>query len=97
MPGLADRAGVSFRSVNMSGWYLRDTGDGVVLAEDDGSPGFREAATFVRVPGLADPGWTSFRSFTDPTRYLRHSQFVLRVDPISTRLQREDATFGVGY
>ncbi|NLT57194.1 MAG: sigma-70 family RNA polymerase sigma factor [Actinomycetales bacterium] len=97
VPGLADRAGVSFRSVNMSGWYLRDTGDGVVLAEDDGSPGFREAATFVRVPGLADPGWTSFRSFTDPTRYLRHSQFVLRVDPISTRLQREDATFGVGY
>ena len=97
VPGLADRAGVSFRSVNYPDRYLRDTGDGVVLAEDDGSPGFRSAATFVRVPGLADRDLASFRSHADPARYLRHVEFLLRVDPIRSEADRRDATFDVGY
>ncbi len=97
VPGLAGRAGVSFESVDLPGQYLHDTSSGVVLAKDDGTAAFRSSATFVQVPGLADPRWTSFRSFTDPTKYLRHSQFRLRLDPITDELGRKDATFSVGY
>ena len=97
VPGLADRSGVSFRSAVWPSYFLHDTGNGVVMAEDDGTTGFRESATFVQVPGLADPAWTSFRSWTQPTEFLRHVQFKLRVDPIDTELSKEDATFGVGY
>jgi RNA polymerase sigma factor (sigma-70 family) len=95
--GLADPAGVSFRSAVWPSYYLHDTGDGVVLAEDDGTDGFRASATFVQVPGLADHAWTSFRSWSQPTKFLRHSQFKLRVDTLDTDLSRQDATFGVGY
>jgi hypothetical protein len=95
VPGLGG-SGVSFKSVNMGNFYLHDTGDGVDLVQDDGTPAFRAAATFVREPGLADASWTSFRSLTHPDRYLRHSQFQLRVDAITSELAREDATFRIG-
>ncbi|GAA1031955.1 hypothetical protein GCM10009557_28850 [Virgisporangium ochraceum] len=47
------------------------------------------------VAGLSDPTWSSFRSYNLPDRYLRHSGYVLRVDPVSTATDREDATFRV--
>ncbi|MFE6488834.1 AbfB domain-containing protein, partial [Streptomyces sp. NPDC057757] len=47
--------------------------------------------------GLADTAWSSFRSWNYPDRYLRHGNFVLRIDPISTATERSDATFSVGH
>ncbi|WP_416964314.1 AbfB domain-containing protein, partial [Streptomyces sp. Agncl-13] len=46
---------------------------------------------------LADSSWASFRSYNNPTRYIRHSNYVLRIDPISTTAAQQDATFYVGY
>jgi hypothetical protein len=59
---------------------------------------FRADATFYRVAGFAEASWASFRSYNNPTRYLRHSGFLLRIDPISassSTLDRQDATFRV--
>lgn len=39
----------------------------------------------------------SFQSVNYPTRYLRYYNYVLRIDPISTATDRQDATFRVGY
>ncbi|BFO16137.1 hypothetical protein SHKM778_25250 [Streptomyces sp. KM77-8] len=47
--------------------------------------------------GLADASWSSFRSHNYPTRYIRHSDYALRVDPVSTTTDRADATFSVGH
>ncbi|MFF1301471.1 AbfB domain-containing protein, partial [Streptomyces sp. NPDC058307] len=29
--------------------------------------------------------------------YIRHSNYVLRIDPVSTTTEKQDATFRVGY
>ncbi len=64
---------------------------------NDGTSTFAADATFVRTAGLADSTWSSFRSYNNPTRYLRHSDYLLRIDPISTATEQADATFRVGY
>jgi hypothetical protein len=97
VPGLAASAGVSFRSVNFPGSYLRHANFVVGLAADDGSATFAGDATFHAVSGLADSAWTSFRSHNVPERYLRHANLALRVDPVSTATDRADATFQIGY
>ncbi|MGX7828427.1 AbfB domain-containing protein [Actinokineospora sp. 24-640] len=97
VPGLADAAGVSFESVNFPGRHLRHADHAIVLAPNDGTAAFRADATFHRVPGLAASSWTSFRSHNFPTHHLRHAGFALRIDPISTATDRQDATFGIGH
>ena len=65
---------------------------------NDGTATFRGDATFQRVPGLADSTWSSFRSYNFPDRYLRHTNYVLRIDPLSSSSSasdRQDATFRV--
>ncbi len=72
----------------------------MVLAQNDGSATFAADATFHRVAGLADSAWTSFRSHNHPDRHLRHYDHVLRIDPVSSSsptLDRQDATFRIGY
>ncbi|TLS43687.1 alpha-L-arabinofuranosidase [Streptomyces montanus] len=49
-----------------------------------------------KTAGLADSTWSSFRSYNFPDRYIRHSNYVLRIDPITTATDRSDATFSVG-
>jgi alpha-L-arabinofuranosidase B-like protein len=64
---------------------------------NDGTSAFAADATFYRTAGLADASWSSFRSYNNPTRYIRHSDYVLRIDPISTTTEKQDATFHVGH
>jgi hypothetical protein len=46
------------------------------------------------VPGLADPAGVSFQSVNNPTRYLRHFSFAIRLDVNdNTAIFRADATF----
>ncbi|MBP5889632.1 glycoside hydrolase family 43 protein [Streptomyces scabiei] len=46
------------------------------------------------VPGLADPSGVSFQSVNQPTRYLRHAYYQLRLDANDgTTLFAQDATF----
>jgi hypothetical protein len=100
VPGLADSAGVSFRSVNYPTMYLRHSNYALVLNADDGTSSFKADATFYKDAGFADSTWTSFRSYNYPTRYIRHYNYVLRIDPISSSsaaVDKQDATFRIGY
>lgn len=97
VPGLADAAGVSFESANFPGQFLRHAAFSLVLNSNDNTAGFRADATFYKVAGLADAAWSSFRSYNYPTMHIRHSSFQLRIDPIYSQADREDATFRVGY
>jgi Concanavalin A-like lectin/glucanases superfamily/Glycosyl hydrolase catalytic core/Alpha-L-arabinofuranosidase B (ABFB) domain/Ricin-type beta-trefoil lectin domain-like/Putative Ig domain len=93
--GLASTAGVSFRSVNYPTRYLAVRSNGEVwLDVNDGSVAFRNSATFVRVAGLADPAKSSFRMWTDSTRYLRHFNFLMYGQTAPDATSRADATFG---
>ncbi|MYT10730.1 MULTISPECIES: glycoside hydrolase family 43 protein [Streptomyces] len=98
VPGLADPSGVSFQSVNYPARYLRHSYFALRLDENDGTSIFSADATFYRTAGLADSSWASFRSYNYPTRYIRHTaDFTLRIDPVSTATELQDATFQVGY
>lgn len=100
--------GVQFRALNWPRFYLRHQDFEVKLHEeplygvDPGRPPsyqtpetelFWADVTFRVVPGQADGGWVSFESVNYPGRFLRHSNFLLRVDPAPDDLAREDATF----
>ena len=52
-------------------------------------------ATFKRVAGLADPSAASFQSYNFPDRYLRHANYLLRLDQITSATGQADATFRV--
>lgn len=94
VPGLANSSSgyVSFEAVNFPGYYLRHYNYDFELAQDDGSATFKADATFKQVAGLAGSGY-SFQSYNYPDRYLRHYNYYLQLDPISTDLDKQDATF----
>jgi beta-glucanase (GH16 family) len=95
VPGLAGQ-GVSFQSQNFPDRYLRHRGGEVWLDVSDGSPIFREDATFLTVAGLANGAATSFQSFNYRDRYLRHRNSLLYVEAVPSAGDRSDATFGGG-
>ena len=70
------------------------------LNANDGTSQFAADATFYPVAGLADSSWTSFRSYNNPNRSLRHYGYVLRIDTVSgssAAVDRQDATFRIVY
>ncbi|MDQ0113312.1 AbfB domain-containing protein [Paenibacillus harenae] len=94
VPGLTGGEGyISFESVNMPGYYITNNNFFAKLEQNDGTDRFKAAATFKQVPGLAESTAVSYQTYTDPDRYIRHSGFVLRLDPISTPVEKTDATF----
>jgi hypothetical protein len=95
--GLADPDGISFESVSRPNYYLRQSNSSIVLNANDNSASFKGDATFYKVKGLADTFWSSFRAYTASNKYLRHSSNNLRIDSISTDVEKQDATFKVFY
>jgi hypothetical protein len=92
--GMSNASAVSFESVNFAGYYLRVRSNGEVWVDKyDGSAAFRDSATFERVAGLADSSKSSFRMWTDSTRYLRHSNYWLYAQSGSGSAFNADATF----
>ena len=93
-PGLTNSAGVSFESVNFPGYFLRVRTNGEVWVDkNDGTTDFLDSATFERVPGLADASKSSFRMWTDSTRYLRHYAYLMVAQSGSGSAFNGDATF----
>jgi len=96
VPGLANPSGyVSFEAVNYPGYYLRHYNYDFELAKDDGTVTFKEDATFKIVPGLKDSTWVSFQSYNYPNRYIRHYGYLLKLEEISTDIDKQDATFKI--
>lgn len=92
---------ISIQAVNKPGYYLRVSGNSIVLAKHNGTAAFRNEATFNKVPGLADSSWVSFQSIADPAKYIRQSDAAgsaLRLDSYSgasSLTDRRDATFSL--
>ncbi len=93
VPGLANANGVSFQSVNYPGSYLRHRNGEIWLDSYDGSNLFAADATWFQRAGLADSNLTSFESYNYPGEYLRHQNSLLVRTPISSVLDKQDATF----
>ena len=91
--GLADSSGVSFESVNFPGRFLRHRNSEIWLDPNDGSAGFRAAATWYRRAGFANSSWSSYESYNFPGQYMRHSGFLMILGTVTGSLQQADATF----
>ncbi|MFE9223437.1 AbfB domain-containing protein [Streptomyces massasporeus] len=63
------------------------------LEKNDGSTRFASDATFRQRAGLADPAGVSYESSNYPGRYVRHWEYLLNVQAVSTPTDRVDATF----
>jgi hypothetical protein len=85
---------ISFESWNYPGWYLVDK-DGLLILTKRVlcDVNFNKAATFKQVQGLADKSACSFESYIDSTRYIRHRDYLFRVESGSGDLFRKDATY----
>jgi beta-glucanase (GH16 family) len=87
-------SGVSFESQSQPGRYLRRRATEVWLEVDDGTQLFKEDATFLQRPGLADATASSFEAYASPGSYLRQRKALLYVEPVGTGPSaRRDATF----
>ncbi|MEW2128733.1 family 43 glycosylhydrolase [Streptomyces sp. NPDC007259] len=94
VPGLAGSGTVSLESANFPGYYLRTRSNGEVWVDrNDGSAAFKNSAGFYQRPGLADAAGVSYESYATAGRYIRHTDFLLHTQPVSTTLERADATF----
>ncbi|KAF5556551.1 alpha-n-arabinofuranosidase B [Fusarium mexicanum] len=69
--GLANSGCVSFESKDTPGSYIRHSGFQLYVNASDGSKIFKEDATFCPQKGISGSG-SSFRSWSYPTRYIRH-------------------------
>ncbi|CAK4836584.1 unnamed protein product [Aphanomyces euteiches] len=96
-PGLAGSSSVSLESINFPGYFLkRNASNQIVLQQYDGTTAFNQDATFNIVSGWADNTKISFQSYSQPTLYIRHYNYILRLDPItagSSATDKSDATF----
>ena len=52
------------------------------LSKLEDSDNFREECTFMRMEGLSDPSWSSFRSFSYPDMYLIVDGAYIRISII---------------
>ncbi|MDC0707231.1 AbfB domain-containing protein [Stigmatella sp. ncwal1] len=93
VPGLANASALSLESVAFPGYFLRHANGELWLSQNDGSALFKADATWWRRPGQANSSLTSFESFNFPGSYIRHRSSLLYSEPLSTDLDRSDATF----
>ncbi|MFJ7175107.1 AbfB domain-containing protein [Streptomyces massasporeus] len=61
--------------------------------KNDGSTRCASDATFRQRAGLADPAGVSYESPNYPGRHVRHWEYLLNVQAVSTPTGRADATF----
>ena len=86
---------VALRSKNFPRLFLRHRDFRVRLEGPSGlgDQFFANQATFVLLPGLADPNGVSFESLDPPGHFLRHRDFHLFVEPEDDPSLASDATF----
>lgn len=93
VPGLANASAFSLESVNLPGHYLRHRNGELWLDRNDGTALFKADATWWKRAGLADTTRSSFEAYNFAGSYMRHRDGLLYSGPISTALDRSDATF----
>jgi hypothetical protein len=93
VPGLANASAISLESVNYPGYYLRHRNGQIWMDSNDGTALFKADATWWKRAGLADSTRISFEASNFPGSFMRHRDGLLYSEPISTALDRSDATF----
>ncbi len=73
--GLSDPKGVSFESVNFSGYFLKHSSYKMVLAKFEENETYKNDATFYIRDGLADKKSVSIESYSFPGYFIRHANF----------------------
>ena len=63
------------------------------MENDDGTAQFKSDATFYQRAGLADSAGISLEAYNYTGRYIRHYNYLLYVQAVSTTIARADATF----
>ena len=94
--GLASPDGVSIESVHQPGFYLRSSQFVLRLSKLEDSDNFREECTFMRMEGLSETSWSSFRSFSYPDMYLIVDGAYIRISIIECERDKAYATFQLG-
>ncbi|MGI5215386.1 family 43 glycosylhydrolase [Plantactinospora sp. CA-290183] len=96
VPGFSGPGRVALQSVNFPDRYVRVDGAEVRIDPYEDSDAYARAASFVRVPGLADRRAVSLRLSGDPRAYLVHEAGRVTVArPGTGRAERARATFRV--
>ncbi|MFF8975009.1 AbfB domain-containing protein, partial [Streptomyces sp. NPDC014995] len=65
----------------------------VWVEKNDGTSLFAADASFTARAGLSDSAGVSYESYNFPGRYIRHYNYLLYVQALSTTTDRADATF----
>ncbi|MET7392614.1 family 43 glycosylhydrolase [Dactylosporangium sp. NPDC005572] len=91
--GLTGSGTVALESTNFPGYYLRQRNNEAWVDRNDGTAQFRSDASFYQRAGLADSTGASFETSATAGRYLRHYNYLLVTQPVSTATDRADATF----
>ncbi|WP_443049511.1 AbfB domain-containing protein [Streptomyces sp. HD] len=63
------------------------------MAKNDGTAAFASGACFHKRAGLSDSAGVSYESYNYAGRYIRHYDYLLKVQAPSTAADRADATF----
>jgi hypothetical protein len=88
-------------------WQFAETTGGAVLLHSEGATeylalvdgvvqlvsGAASAQPWKLLPGLADPDCVTFEVASEPRRYLRHREFIMRADVLMDARYYPDATF----
>ncbi|WP_240941396.1 AbfB domain-containing protein [Paenibacillus sp. HB172176] len=97
VPGLGSSSGVSLESINFPGYFMRvNSSNKVVLEPYSDSSAYKNDATFILHAGWADSSKISFESYSHSGYYVRHYNYVLQIDSISSSSSsttKSDATF----
>jgi lysophospholipase L1-like esterase len=93
VPGLANTSALSLESVNFPGFYLRHRNGEIWMDRYENTTVFKADATWWKRAGLADTTRMSLEAYNFPGSYMRHRNALLYSEPISTSLDRSDATF----
>lgn len=93
VPGLADSGCISLESVDKPGYYLRHYEGNIIVSTNDGTELFKQDATWRVHNALDGSGGISLESYNITGTYMRHYNSYLMISPISTDLERSDASF----
>lgn len=97
MQGLAEDhpSYISIQAENKPGYYMKRKGRRIILAKDDGTEEFKQAATFKQVSGLMDETQFSYSAFEDEILYLSVQNNEILLKEIETNSDKKNATFQI--
>jgi len=95
VPGLADNheTYLSFHSDSKPGFYMKRKDQQIVMAKNDGTDSFKEAATFQVVAGLADEKASSYKAYGNDLHLYHDEDNQLTLTMMNESRDSERATF----